>query len=104
MHKFLFSGVHWELTFDYKSLYGEELYAIIFKYPVSHVFLMEFFFLYQPKLTMARCRRNVDNFLEACRKIGVEEVGANSHYFFEHATCCLFPFAALLQELLKPLQ
>ncbi|XP_061379143.1 leucine-rich repeat and calponin homology domain-containing protein isoform X2 [Danaus plexippus] len=27
----------------------------------------------QPKLTMARCRRNVDNFLEACRRIGVEE-------------------------------
>jgi hypothetical protein len=27
-----------------------------------------------PKLTMARCRRNVDNFLEACRKIGVDEV------------------------------
>ncbi|KAJ0181631.1 hypothetical protein K1T71_002353 [Dendrolimus kikuchii] len=27
----------------------------------------------QPKLSMARCRRNVDNFLEACRKIGVEE-------------------------------
>ncbi|XP_037877758.2 leucine-rich repeat and calponin homology domain-containing protein isoform X2 [Bombyx mori] len=27
----------------------------------------------QPKLTMARCRRNVDNFIEACRKIGVEE-------------------------------
>nr|CAD7200737.1 unnamed protein product [Timema douglasi] len=27
-----------------------------------------------PKLTMARCRRNVDNFLEACRRIGVEEV------------------------------
>ncbi|VVC44168.1 Leucine-rich repeat,Leucine-rich repeat domain, L domain-like,Leucine-rich repeat, typical [Cinara cedri] len=26
-----------------------------------------------PKLTMARCRRNVDNFLEACRKIGVKE-------------------------------
>lgn len=26
-----------------------------------------------PKLTMARCRRNVDNFLEACRRIGVEE-------------------------------
>lgn len=31
-------------------------------------------FLLQPKLTMARCRRNVDNFLEACRKIGVDEV------------------------------
>ncbi|KAL5281040.1 LRCH3 family protein [Megaselia abdita] len=27
----------------------------------------------QTKLTMARCRRNVDNFLEACRKIGVDE-------------------------------
>ncbi|XP_049771863.1 leucine-rich repeat and calponin homology domain-containing protein-like [Schistocerca cancellata] len=26
-----------------------------------------------PKLTMARCRRNVDNFLEACRRIGVDE-------------------------------
>ncbi|CAH1175752.1 unnamed protein product [Phaedon cochleariae] len=26
-----------------------------------------------PKLTMARCRRNVDNFIEACRKIGVDE-------------------------------
>ncbi|KAH8249354.1 hypothetical protein KR032_008849 [Drosophila birchii] len=25
------------------------------------------------KLTMARCRRNVDNFLEACRRIGVDE-------------------------------
>jgi len=34
---------------------------------------MSMFFL-QPKLTMARCRRNVDNFLEACRKIGVDEV------------------------------
>lgn len=29
---------------------------------------------FQPKLTMARCRRNVDNFLEACRRIGVDEV------------------------------
>ncbi|XP_066147896.1 leucine-rich repeat and calponin homology domain-containing protein isoform X1 [Euwallacea fornicatus] len=26
-----------------------------------------------PKLTMARCRRNVDNFIDACRKIGVDE-------------------------------
>nr|CAD7596429.1 unnamed protein product [Timema genevievae] len=30
--------------------------------------------LRNPKLTMARCRRNVDNFLEACRRIGVEEL------------------------------
>lgn len=35
-------------------------------------------FSLQPKLTMARCRRNVDNFLEACRKIGVDEVSAFS--------------------------
>ncbi|XP_034938799.1 leucine-rich repeat and calponin homology domain-containing protein isoform X2 [Chelonus insularis] len=26
-----------------------------------------------PKLPIARCRRNVDNFLEACKKIGVDE-------------------------------
>lgn len=29
---------------------------------------------FQPKLGMAKCRRNVENFLEACRKIGVPEV------------------------------
>ena len=27
-----------------------------------------------PKLPVARCRRNVENVLEACRKIGVPEV------------------------------
>ncbi|KAJ1070748.1 hypothetical protein K5549_003727 [Capra hircus] len=27
----------------------------------------------KPKLTMAKCRRNVENFLEACRKIGVPQ-------------------------------
>lgn len=26
-----------------------------------------------PKLSMAKCRRNVENFLEACRKLGVPE-------------------------------
>ncbi|KAG8136337.1 hypothetical protein E2320_009289 [Naja naja] len=30
--------------------------------------------LRKPKLTMAKCRRNVENFLEACRKIGVPQV------------------------------
>ncbi|GAA6070922.1 DISP complex protein LRCH3 isoform X1 [Tachysurus ichikawai] len=30
-----------------------------------------------PKLTMAKCRRNVENFLEACRKIGVPQVSVN---------------------------
>ena len=28
----------------------------------------------QPKLNMAKCRRNVENFLLACRKMGVREV------------------------------
>uniref|UniRef100_A0A3Q3WJE7 Calponin-homology (CH) domain-containing protein n=1 Tax=Mola mola TaxID=94237 RepID=A0A3Q3WJE7_MOLML len=27
-----------------------------------------------PKLTMAKCRRNVENFLEACRRMGVPQV------------------------------
>ncbi|PIO34492.1 hypothetical protein AB205_0036000 [Aquarana catesbeiana] len=26
-----------------------------------------------PRLSMAKCRRNVENFLEACRKLGVPE-------------------------------
>lgn len=38
------------------------------------IYMIMKFVYFQPKLTMARCRRNVDNFLEACRKIGVEEV------------------------------
>lgn len=86
MHKFLFSWVFWAPKFDYNSFYG------ICKYSVSYVFIMEFFFLSQPKLTMARCRRNVDNFLEACRKIGVEEVGSNNHHFFWACYLLLSPF------------
>lgn len=39
---------------------------------------------FQPKLPMARCRKNVDNFLEACRKIGVEEVRLKSYYYFSY--------------------
>nr|XP_046259142.1 leucine-rich repeat and calponin homology domain-containing protein 1 isoform X3 [Scatophagus argus] len=31
-----------------------------------------------PKLSMAKCRRNVENFLDACRKIGVQEGSAVS--------------------------
>uniref|UniRef100_A0A8C3XRE8 Leucine rich repeats and calponin homology domain containing 3 n=1 Tax=Chelydra serpentina TaxID=8475 RepID=A0A8C3XRE8_CHESE len=55
-----------------------------------------------PKLTMAKCRRNVENFLEACRKIGVPQervclplhileekgltqVAVTVHAFLEHA-------------------
>ena len=30
-----------------------------------------------PKLTVAKCRRNVENFIEACRRIGVPEVSRN---------------------------
>lgn len=28
----------------------------------------------QPKLSMAKCRRNVENFLDACKKLGVSQV------------------------------
>ncbi|KAI4797058.1 hypothetical protein KUCAC02_026583 [Chaenocephalus aceratus] len=31
-----------------------------------------------PKLSMAKCRRNVENFLDACRKIGVPQIPAVS--------------------------
>lgn len=37
---------------------------------------IDFAYQMQPKLTMARCRRNVDNFLDACRRIGVDEVSS----------------------------
>lgn len=45
------------------------------------VFLVTCMFLVfsQPKLTMAKCRRNVENFLEACRRIGVPQV-SHSYY------------------------
>uniref|UniRef100_A0A8D0QPL9 Leucine rich repeats and calponin homology domain containing 1 n=1 Tax=Sus scrofa TaxID=9823 RepID=A0A8D0QPL9_PIG len=33
-----------------------------------------------PKLSMAKCRRNVENFLEACRKLGVPEADLCSPY------------------------
>lgn len=35
---------------------------------------------FQPKLSMAKCRRNVENFLDACRKIGVPEVRHATSY------------------------
>lgn len=31
-------------------------------------------FFPQPKLSMAKCRRNVENFLDACKKMGVPQV------------------------------
>lgn len=38
---------------------------------------------FQPKLGMAKCRRNVENFLEACRKMGVPEVRPPSALLFQ---------------------
>ncbi|XP_045833911.1 leucine-rich repeat and calponin homology domain-containing protein 1 isoform X4 [Meles meles] len=38
-----------------------------------------------PKLSMAKCRRNVENFLEACRKLGVPEADLCSPYDILHS-------------------
>ncbi|CAH2104963.1 unnamed protein product [Euphydryas editha] len=56
----------------------------------------------QPKLTMARCRRNVDNFLEACRKIGVEEeeLCSPEDILSEPSVRALRPLARTLRALL----
>lgn len=60
--------------------------AVVSQINCKKMFLLLSLYLYfQPKLTMARCRRNVDNFIEACRKIGVDEV--NTYNVF-----LLFPF------------
>ena len=34
----------------------------------------------QPKLTMPKCQKNVDCFLEACRKLGVTKVNKDVFY------------------------
>ena len=43
-----------------------------------HIYVLNLIFsshqTVQPKLPLAKCRRNVENFLEACRRIGVEQV------------------------------
>jgi len=44
-----------------------------FKLEKNHSF-SNFLVHFQPKLTAAKCRRNVENFLLACRRIGVREV------------------------------
>lgn len=36
--------------------------------------IIEFFFPYKPKLSLAKCRKNVENFIDACRRIGLPEV------------------------------
>uniref|UniRef100_A0A8C0PH59 Calponin-homology (CH) domain-containing protein n=1 Tax=Canis lupus familiaris TaxID=9615 RepID=A0A8C0PH59_CANLF len=45
-----------------------------------------------PKLSMAKCRRNVENFLEACRKLGVpEEKLCLPHHILEEKGLVKFP-------------
>lgn len=44
--------------------------------PQSTVFLLS---VLQPKLSMAKCRRNVENFLDACKKLGVPQVKNHQH-------------------------
>ncbi|KAM8749103.1 leucine-rich repeat and calponin homology domain-containing protein 1 isoform 2-T2 [Acanthopagrus schlegelii] len=50
-----------------------------------------------PKLSMAKCRRNVENFLDACRKIGVPESSLCSPY--DIIQCRLQPVRATVQML-----
>uniref|UniRef100_A0A671KP77 Calponin-homology (CH) domain-containing protein n=1 Tax=Sinocyclocheilus anshuiensis TaxID=1608454 RepID=A0A671KP77_9TELE len=47
-----------------------------------------------PKLSMAKCRRNVENFLDACKKLGVPQVGSSvsslyksTHFILRGNTC-----------------
>ncbi|XP_061827764.1 leucine-rich repeat and calponin homology domain-containing protein 1 isoform X2 [Nerophis lumbriciformis] len=47
-----------------------------------------------PKLSMAKCRRNVENFLDACRKIGVaEDKLCLPHHMFNDYNLCLTDLA-----------
>lgn len=45
----------------------------------------------QPKLSSAKCRLNVENFIAACRKLGVPEVNLSCfylYYFMAPLLCC----------------
>ena len=46
-------------------------------------------FTLQPKLTMPKCQKNVDYFLEACRKLGVDRVCKNK--YIDSSLKALFP-------------
>ncbi|XP_034741041.1 leucine-rich repeat and calponin homology domain-containing protein 1 isoform X2 [Etheostoma cragini] len=50
-----------------------------------------------PKLSMAKCRRNVENFLDACRKIGVPQSFLCSPY--DITQCRLQPVSTAVQAL-----
>ncbi|KAI4797056.1 hypothetical protein KUCAC02_026581 [Chaenocephalus aceratus] len=54
-----------------------------------------------PKLSMAKCRRNVENFLDACRKIGVPQTPPPSWQIWDligssllHVLCLVLLFLA----------
>ncbi|XP_039317794.1 DISP complex protein LRCH3 isoform X12 [Saimiri boliviensis] len=59
-----------------------------------------------PKLTMAKCRRNVENFLEACRKIGVpqEQLCLPLHILEEKGLSQIAVTVQALLELAPPRQ
>ncbi|XP_019388080.1 PREDICTED: leucine-rich repeat and calponin homology domain-containing protein 3 [Crocodylus porosus] len=59
-----------------------------------------------PKLTMAKCRRNVENFLEACRKIGVpqEQLCLPLHILEEKGLAQVAATVQALLELAPPKQ
>ncbi|KAM9487330.1 leucine-rich repeat and calponin homology domain-containing protein 1 isoform 6-T6 [Clarias gariepinus] len=52
-----------------------------------------------PKLSMAKCRRNVENFLDACRKIGVPESSLCSA--FDILQCSLRPVRGTVRALVS---
>lgn len=73
---------------DDESLpYPAVFFFCIFRLPIS----------FQPKLGMAKCRRNVENFLEACRQIGVPEVRPLLLLVFHvsHGVSFSFPFSSV---------
>ncbi|KAB5575205.1 hypothetical protein PHYPO_G00218180 [Pangasianodon hypophthalmus] len=58
-----------------------------------------------PKLTMAKCRRNVENFLEACRKIGVPQGSLCSvGEVLEGKALCLYRLIDALLSLAPPMR
>ncbi|KAM9480651.1 DISP complex protein LRCH3 isoform 2-T2 [Clarias gariepinus] len=58
-----------------------------------------------PKLTMAKCRRNVENFLEACRKIGVPQGRLCSvGEVLEGKALCLYRLIEALLSLAPPMR
>ncbi|XP_009291651.1 DISP complex protein LRCH3 isoform X8 [Danio rerio] len=56
-----------------------------------------------PKLTMAKCRRNVENFLEACRRIGVPQDSlCSAGDVLEGELVCVFRLVEALLSLAPP--